>query len=168
MPGPATACGNASGSGDIAESVDIAAGDAVVFELMATVDPNFSAGVIRNTATATAPSDRTDTDTGNNSATDITAADRVFADGFEAAVLRLAYSKRSAVLDRAALDAQLPLDAGLKPRLVARADARDGMLRVHARRVGAGIQIRLDRYQEGVWQQGRWNALREARVELRW
>ena len=81
MPGPSTACGNASGSGNIDELVAIAAGDSIVFELMATVRASVLTGTLSNTATITPPADRDDTNPANNSATDTNLLSSIFQEG---------------------------------------------------------------------------------------
>jgi uncharacterized repeat protein (TIGR01451 family) len=59
----------ASGSGNINATVNVAAGGAVTFTAGGTVSLN-ATGTLANTATVTVPSSVTDTNTGDNSATD--------------------------------------------------------------------------------------------------
>jgi len=63
------ACGNPSGSGDINQIVDLPSGDSIVFTLTGTIDPT-ATGLLVNTATISPPSDQTELDWSNNSATD--------------------------------------------------------------------------------------------------
>jgi len=75
----------ASGSGDIAESVDLPAGAAVTFTAITDVVATPPAEV-SNTATLATPAGFEDPDTGNNAATDVTAVvsgTDIFSDGFE-------------------------------------------------------------------------------------
>ena len=66
-----SACGTASGTGNIAELVDIAAGGTVSFAVTATIAPD-ATGTLGNTATLTVPAGFSDTNLANNSATDVT------------------------------------------------------------------------------------------------
>ncbi|MBD8527416.1 Ig-like domain-containing protein [Pseudomarimonas arenosa] len=168
-PSAATACSSASGSGDIDQTVNVGAGDAVVFELMTTLAADYSDSTVSNTATVAAPDGFTDSNSGNNSATDVDRTDRVFADSFETTALHVVYAKRSTVLDSEAISAKLPLDAGLRAQLVARADDPNGLLRVHARRgAEGGIELRISRYENGEWMQGAWQPVISPRVQLVW
>lgn len=63
------ACGNPSGLDDINEIVDLPYGDSVVFVLFGTIDPT-ATGLLTNTATISPPSDQTELDWNDNSATD--------------------------------------------------------------------------------------------------
>lgn len=62
----ASACGNAGGSGDIAESVDVAVGDDVTFTATCDVDGGAS-GTIGNSASVAVPAGFNDTAPGNDS-----------------------------------------------------------------------------------------------------
>ncbi|MEZ5465321.1 MAG: Ig-like domain-containing protein [Lysobacteraceae bacterium] len=170
MPGPATSCDIADGTGNIGEFVDIGAGDSIVFELMATVDAGLEAGVVINSASAEPPGDRVDIDLGNNLATDIDATALVFADGFEGSVMPLRFDKRLAEVARADIEQRLAHDIGLKPVLVAKATAsgNDGLLLLHARRVGIRVELRLSRYEHGEWLLGNWQVIDGADIQLRW
>ncbi|MGZ5319431.1 MAG: DUF11 domain-containing protein, partial [Actinomycetota bacterium] len=65
-------CGSASGSGDIHTTVNLNAGSTAEYFVTATVSAS-ATGSISNTATVTAPGGTTDPNTGNNSATAVTA-----------------------------------------------------------------------------------------------
>ena len=65
-----SACSNTSGSGNIDELIDLAAGKAATFSVTAEVDYPAAGTVITNTATVTAPVTISDPLTGNNSASD--------------------------------------------------------------------------------------------------
>lgn len=166
-PSATTACASASGSGDLDQTVDIAAGDAVVFELMATMRAP-SASTISNTATVTAPAGLTELAPANNSATDVDATTRVFVDGFEAPLAGKRFEDRAMTLDSTALAARLPLDRGRAPLLLGRAASNAGFVLVHGRRSDDGVELRLSRFEHGEWSQGAWHAVTDARVELRW
>jgi len=170
LPGPVTACGNASGSGGIDELVDIAPGDSVLFELMATVDAGFAESQIVNTASATVSMGTVDPELGNNSDSDITSSSGVFVDGFEDTVMPLAMGKRSARIEASELAARLPLDTGLKPVLVAKGSdwLRAEQVVVHARRSGGRIEFRLDHRVAGQWTIGRWLPVGGTSVDLSW
>ncbi len=71
---PGSACTNATGTGDISELVDLAAGGSVSFMVAATIDAD-ATGVLSNTATVAPPSGFADSDSANNSATDVTDLD---------------------------------------------------------------------------------------------
>ncbi len=62
-------CANASGSGDVAETVTLPAATSVVFTATGTVDPA-AAGMISNTVTATLPAGMAEIDPSDNTATD--------------------------------------------------------------------------------------------------
>ena len=62
----ASACGSAGGSGDVAESVDVAVGDDVTFAVSCAVDGGAS-GSIGNSASVAVPAGYHDTDAGNDS-----------------------------------------------------------------------------------------------------
>jgi uncharacterized repeat protein (TIGR01451 family) len=66
--GAGAAC-TASGSGDIADAIDLPAGSSVVYTLSGTVAAS-AAGTLDNTASVTAPAGVVDPDPGNDSATD--------------------------------------------------------------------------------------------------
>ena len=72
VAGAGANCDGASGSGDISTTVDLDPTAQVTFTVTATV-AGAAAGTITNVATITAPAGSTDPDTGNNSATDLTA-----------------------------------------------------------------------------------------------
>ena len=59
----------ASGSGDIADTVDLPSATSVTYTVQAAIDPS-ATGSVSNTATVAAPNGVTDVNTGNNSATD--------------------------------------------------------------------------------------------------
>jgi len=63
------ACGAASGSGDLAENVDLPAGGSVVFTVEATVDPG-ATGTLSDTASAALPAGLTELAPADDSATD--------------------------------------------------------------------------------------------------
>ncbi|MDP9464581.1 MAG: DUF11 domain-containing protein, partial [Actinomycetota bacterium] len=68
---PNSACATTNGTGDIATTVDLAAGESVAF----TIDANVAAsqlGAVTNTATIEAPAGVSDPDSANNVATDTT------------------------------------------------------------------------------------------------
>ena len=160
-------CGNASGTGNISELVDIPLSDAVTFELTATITD--AALPIVNTATVTAPGDLVDEDLSNNSATDTNYPVLVFADGFEAALQTKAFSAGAAKLNGEALPA---LPDGGAPTLVLRALDRGrvdlAMALVHARRVGGQVELRISRQEHGQWVIGEWTALASETAEVRW
>lgn len=62
------------GTESLNELVDLPVGSTVTFTTVSTVDPNAS-GTLSNTATVDVPPDMTDSDTGNNSATDTDSLD---------------------------------------------------------------------------------------------
>ncbi len=64
-------CGNASGAGNIAQLVSVAAGGTVSFVVTATIAPA-AAGTLSNTATLSIPAGFGDTNAANDSATDVT------------------------------------------------------------------------------------------------
>ena len=68
---PGSACGSASGTGDIDELISLADGGSATFSVTATVALS-ATGEIINTATVSAPSTIADLAPGNNSATDTT------------------------------------------------------------------------------------------------
>jgi len=72
-----------SGAGDITDTVNIPAGDSVVYLASGTVDPG-ATGLLVNIATVDAPPGMTDTDPSNNANSDFSALEMpVFCDGFE-------------------------------------------------------------------------------------
>ena len=82
VAGGGASCGNASGSGNIAETVDLPVGGIVTFVALGTV--NGSVASIDNTATTATPGGVDDPDLLDNSDTVNTVEDDViFADGFE-------------------------------------------------------------------------------------
>ncbi len=167
-PSADTACANASGSGDIDEWVNIAVGDAVVFELMATMAERPGGSTLSNTATVTAPDGYTDSVPGNNNATDVDETDLRFRDGFESIVLAKRFGARTMTLTQNEVVQRLPPDAGHRPVLIARAQSSEGMVLVHARHNAGGIELRISRFEQREWTQGPWSALRRERVELQW
>ena len=72
---PGSACGAASGSGSISDSIDLASGTSVTYTVSATVSA--LDGTISNTASIAAPTGTTDPVPGNDSATDTTIVDPV-------------------------------------------------------------------------------------------
>ncbi|MBK9071549.1 MAG: tandem-95 repeat protein [Myxococcales bacterium] len=70
-----SACGAASGSGNLASTVTLAPGGIATYTVSATISASAS-GTLANTATVTAPSNVTDPSLGNNSATDNTTINR--------------------------------------------------------------------------------------------
>ncbi|RKZ66090.1 MAG: hypothetical protein DRQ48_11040, partial [Gammaproteobacteria bacterium] len=62
-------CGSASGSGEIAETVDLSDGASLIFTATGTVDPAAS-GMLANTAAVAIPEGMTEINEANNSATD--------------------------------------------------------------------------------------------------
>ena len=171
MPGLKTACGATNGSGDIDEQVNIAAGDSVVFELLTTVTDSFTSGAIRNTASASAPDNRVETQPLDNSATDVTAANQVFSSGFEEQVVSLSFGKRAARLNTTEIERRLPLDLGYKPQLIARASHANGsadFLLVYGRRIDQRIEIQLNRFERGEWLRGDWHSVDDASIWLNW
>ncbi|MEM1081207.1 MAG: hypothetical protein AAGH65_06455, partial [Pseudomonadota bacterium] len=74
-------CPNNGGSGDINETVDLPAGSTLSYELTANVTA-MEGSIISNTATITLAAGQTDSNPGDNSATD-TDPVGLFADGFE-------------------------------------------------------------------------------------
>ena len=161
----------ASGSGDIQVSVDIPAGDAVVFQLMATVTPGFDGDFITNTATATAPDGITEANPANNIASDTNANGLLFGDGFEGMPIAKAFSARSAVVSRAAIESRLPLTGQLPVLILRGQDRGDPRLRlvtVHARRTGSRIELRISRLDHGAWVIGAWQPVSDRSVEVRW
>ena len=72
---PGSACGAASGSGSISESIDLASGTSVTYSVSATVSA--LDGTISNTASIAAPTGTTDPIPGNDAATDTTEVDPV-------------------------------------------------------------------------------------------
>jgi len=71
----ASACGAGAGSGDVAETVDVAVGDDVTFLVSCTVDAGAS-GTIDNTASVAVPAGYSDGDPDNDSATISTAVNQ--------------------------------------------------------------------------------------------
>ena len=67
-PNPDTKCG-AFGTGNINDTVNLAAGESVTYTINATISPS-AAGVLSNTATVSLPPGYIESDTSNNSATD--------------------------------------------------------------------------------------------------
>jgi uncharacterized repeat protein (TIGR01451 family) len=80
--GPGASC-PASGSGGIDVLVDLASGTSVTFTLTAEVSPGFM-DIIQSSVGVTAPDGFVEVNLADNEATDQTATDRLFADGFEA------------------------------------------------------------------------------------
>jgi len=78
---------NASGSGDIAELVDLPVGATVIFTATGTCDPGATAPSLVNTATVTSPVSVTELNPSDNTATDddvvVRPEDIIFSDGFE-------------------------------------------------------------------------------------
>ncbi len=70
-PGPGAACAQASGSGDIATTVDIPAGSDVVFAITSTLVPD-ATGILQNTATVAPPGGAADDNLANNTFTVMT------------------------------------------------------------------------------------------------
>ncbi|MEP7202728.1 MAG: hypothetical protein ABI894_08970 [Ilumatobacteraceae bacterium] len=68
---PGSSCGNAVGSGNISELVTIGGGGSISFAVDATIGAG-ETGVLANTATLTPPAGFIDTNSANNSATDVT------------------------------------------------------------------------------------------------
>ena len=64
-----SSCGAASGSGDIATTVNLVSGGTATYTVSATLKSS-ATGTLSNTATVTAPAGVTDSPTANNSATD--------------------------------------------------------------------------------------------------
>ena len=64
------ACGAASGSGNIATTVDLGVGGSATFTVTATLASNLNGGTLANTVTVAAPAGTTDPVATNNSATD--------------------------------------------------------------------------------------------------
>jgi len=96
--------------------------------------------------------------------------DTLFADGFEAAPITLAFAKHQVVMDKTEIDARL---AGHKPGravTVARAtqSGKEGLVVIEARRMSTRTEVRLQRYEHGQWITGRWHALIDPTIELRW
>ena len=81
FPGAGASC-NTPGNDNIDELVDIPSGSSVSYVLTAATDPGFE-GVINNTVMVTAPSNITDPEPGDNSATDTSSTEGMFMDGFE-------------------------------------------------------------------------------------
>lgn len=67
-PNPATKC-DAAGTGNINDTVNLAAGESVIYTVNAVISPS-AAGVLSNTATVTIPSGYLESDLMNNTATD--------------------------------------------------------------------------------------------------
>ncbi len=67
-----SSCGAPSGTGNINQAVNLAAGGTVIFSAIAAVSPT-ATGTLSNTATVAVPSGIVDPDPGNNSATDVDA-----------------------------------------------------------------------------------------------
>ncbi len=163
-------CANPSGTGSINQPVDIPAGDAVVFELMATVVD--ATAPIANTATVEAPVTNVDPDLSNNSATDVNNPNRLFSDSFEAAPVQFAFKAGVGVVSAAQIEARLSAVDGHKPVLVAKARPDDGLTAalalVHARRLDEQIQLRISRLDNDIWVVGRWVEMTESDVRLEW
>ena len=171
MPSASTACGASSGTGSIDELVNIGSGDSVVYELMTTVDAGFTEGEIANTATVTPPANRSDSNTANNTATDRNDSNRIFSEGFEDRVVTKRFDGCAMVLDAPAIEQRLPLDAGYKPVLVARAVSKAGasdLVLVHARRFEGALQVKLGRWVDGEWSDSGWVDVVDQRIELNW
>ena len=81
IPGTNASCTD-SGTGDINDLVDIPNGSSVSYVLTAATAVDF-VGLITNTVTVTPPSNITDPDPGNNTATDQTATQAIFMNSFE-------------------------------------------------------------------------------------
>ncbi len=73
------ACGAASGTGNLATTVDLAPGSSATYTVTAPIQPG-ATGTLSNTATVAAPAGTTDPVAGNNSATDNNTALSVTAD----------------------------------------------------------------------------------------
>ncbi len=70
--------------GDLIDSIDLPVGSQASYTVNCTVDPNAIFESFSNTATVLVPDGVTDTNPGNNSATDTNyAMSEIFADGFE-------------------------------------------------------------------------------------
>ncbi len=165
-----TAACAASGVGDINELVDLPAGTSVTFELSAQIDPNNPVGVISNTATVNAPQAITDNNPSNNSATDTTVGDVIFADGFEDPVIVKAYAAKSASLRVNDITARLNEDGSETLILHAQDKGVDAlnMAQVHARMVGRKLQVRISRLEQSVWIEGDWQSVAEDTVRVEW
>jgi uncharacterized repeat protein (TIGR01451 family) len=75
-------CPHASGTGAINESVTLVAGTSLTYHLSGNV--TVAAGTtLTNTAQIVAPAGTADSNSGNNSATDVDATDVIFIDGFD-------------------------------------------------------------------------------------
>ncbi len=81
LPGVDSLC-TLSGTGDLIDLVDMPAGSGVTYVLTAATDPTLI-GVIENTASITSPDSIVDINPDNNTATDRSATDALFIDGFE-------------------------------------------------------------------------------------
>ena len=167
---PATACGAASGMGDIDQSVDIANGDALVFLLSATVDPGFVQTEFTNTATVASASANPEIDESDNSASDTNLIGKIFADGFEQTALVTNYESRSVRLAERQFEARLPA-ADSAPQLIAKAHAADGsgaFVLIEGRRIAGQLQSRANRLEHGQWVVGEWHSLEGAEFDFRW
>ena len=152
-----------SGMGDILQDVDISVGSFVDFTLMAQVDPSFSGASIATSVVVTEPMSLVDENRDNNTATDLTLLDEVFADGFETDVV-VAFAKRQVVLDlsRQSLDST--------PRLVAQANepATGAFVQIYARRIDERVAVRVLRLEAGIFVAGTWKTIGSSEVELGW
>ncbi len=87
MPMNGAVC-TANQSGNLSDMVDLPVGSSANYVLTATVDDQFS-GIISYSVSVTPPAGLVDPDTNNNMATDTTATDGLFEDGFEEPLLLL-------------------------------------------------------------------------------
>lgn len=97
--------------------------------------------------------------------------DLIFADGFESAVMVVAFEKHAAHLGRAQIESRLRGAGQNNPVQILKTTAApgsDALLVVNARQHGATIELQLNRYLDGEWLQGAWKVAGSGDVILRW
>lgn len=154
-----------SGSGNIAQSVDLPVGAALYYSIVASLPAPLPAQ-FSNTASVTAPDGVSDPEPDNNSSTvvDVVA---IFANGFEPA-LTLA---PEAGMQRIALSAAVLAERATSatPTLAARHEIAGNLLLVQVRRVAGLLQAQLlQRDPLGRWQVGPWQSVPAAGLQLEW
>ena len=94
---------------------------------------------------------------------------RIFRDGFENVPLVKRFDARQALLSRDEVLDRLPTNG--QARVVLRAPGASpdqSLVIVHARRFGDRIELQLNRLEQGVWMQGKWQPFTGESSRLRW
>ena len=97
--------------------------------------------------------------------------DLIFADGFESAVMIVAFEKHAAHLGRAQIESRLRGAGQNNPVQILKttpAPGSDALFVVNARQHGATIELQLNRYLDGEWLKGAWKVAGSGDVILRW